>query len=89
MNEGLATDAVGDQPGGKGSGGAGDEADHEAGADEGDVVADGEQVEVQQHVERAVDHVHANYVDHVEVGVAAELPRFVAVVADEPGYRAA
>ena len=61
----------------------------EAGADEGDVVADREQVEVQQHVERPVDHVHANYMDHVQVGVAAELAHLLAVVTDECRNRAA
>ena len=43
--------------------------------------SDGQQVEVEQHREGAVDHVHADDVQHVQVGVAAELPRPGRVVA--------
>ena len=77
----FAADAVRNQARGHRGYGTGDEAYHEAQANERYVESSGQQVQVEEHRERAVDHVHADYVQHVQVGVAAELARSGHVVA--------
>ena len=76
----FATNTIGQEPGRDGGDGPCDETDEQSQSDKTDVEPDGKQVQIEEDVERAVDHVHADDMDYVQVGVTAEFPGFADVL---------